>query len=500
MANISRSEAVSAGETPGTVSRRVLLQSALAVAAAGVVARPAHADAGLDVIVIGAGLSGLNAALLLKEQGLRVRVLEGRDRVGGRLESLRSVEGAPEMGGDSILGGYGRMQEMARRLKVPLVDHAGRRDLSPEAHLDPRTVELALGGRVINLRDWPKHPLNAMPADARERFPGRGYFQGVIAQHNPLKSFEDWWRPESRALDVPVYDFFKGLGWSDAAIELNYNTNVQYGTSAHDVSALMWFYVQAWFKLQGERERVAYKASKGNQSIPEAMAAQLPDGVVTGAEVVALRTTTTGVEVHCADGAVHRARRVVCSMPIPTLRWVRFDPLLPPAKLRAIRTVPVMRVTKVVLVPKRPFWREDGLSPAMWTDTAAGEVRALREAEGHDEITCLMAWARGFLADRLDALEPAAASQLVLREYEKLRPAARGQLVAAGYKSWQADRFSGGDWVCWGPGQVIEAVPALKEPAGRIHFCGEHTALSNRGMEGAMESGERAALEVLELL
>jgi len=45
---------------------------------------------------------------------------------------------------------------------------------------------------------------------------------------------------------------------------------------------------------------------------------------------------------------------------------------------------------------------------------------------------------------------------------------------------------------------VTEAVPALKEPAGLIHFCGEHTALSNRGMEGAMESGERAALELLE--
>jgi monoamine oxidase len=505
MANTSRSDAADRRRRAGVgghggLTRRALLQSAAVLAAGAALPRAARAAAGLDVIVIGAGLSGLNAALLLEEQGLRVRVLEGRGRVGGRIESLRSVEGAPEMGGDSILGGYGRMQAMARRLGVKLVDHEGRRDLSPEAHLDPRTVELALGGKVIRRADWPTHPLNVMPDGARDRFPGRGFFQGVIGRHNPLASFEDWWKPQSRALDVSVHEFFKGLGWSDAAIDLNYNTNVQYGTSAHDVSALMWFYVQAWFKLQGERERVAYKAPGGNQSIPEAMAAALRGDVVTGAEVVALRSTGGGIEVTCADGTTHRARRVVCSMPVPTLRWLAFDPVLPPAKLRAIRTVPVMRIAKVVLVPKRPFWREDGLSPAMWTDGLAGEVRALREGEGHDEVTCLMAWARGFLADRLDAMGPQAACERVLRDYEALRPAARGQLEIAGFKSWQSDRFSGGDWACWAPGQVVDAVPALKAPAGQVHFCGEHTALSNRGMEGAMESGERAALELLEAL
>lgn len=500
MANTSRSDvrhAASRGAL-STLSRRELLQGTAALAAGAMLPTAVRAAPMLDVIVIGAGLSGLNAALLLEEQGLRVRVLEGRGRIGGRIESLRSVEGAPEMGGDSILGGYGRMQAMARRLNLKLVDHEGRRDLSPEAHLDPRSVELALGGRVIPRADWPRHPLNAMPADARDRFPGRGYFQSVIAANNPLTQFEDWWRPESRALDVSVHEFFKRIGWSDAAIELNYNTNVQYGTSAHDVSALMWFYVQAWFKLQGARERVAYKAPNGNQSIPEAMAASLRGDLLKNAEVVALRSTGSSVQVTCADGSVHSARRIVCSMPLPTLRWLHFDPLLPPAKLRAIRTVPVMRITKVVLVPKRPFWREDGMAPAMWTDTAAGEIRALREADGHDDVTCLMAWARGFLADRLDAMGPQAAGERVRREYEALRPAAKGQLEVAGVKSWQSDRYSGGDWVCWAPGQVTEAVPALKEPAGLIHFCGEHTALTNRGMEGAMESGERAALELLE--
>ncbi len=202
----------------------------------------------------------------------------------------------------------------------------------------------------------------------------------------------------------------------------------------------------------------------------------------------------------CADGTVYRAARVVCSMPIPTMRWVKFDPILPPAKAKAIRTVQVQKITKVIMVPKKPFWEEDGLNPAMWTDTDAGEIRALREGEDSNEVTCLMAWARGFLADRLDTLGHEAAMASVIDSYERLRPAAKGQLEPAGVKSWQTDAFAGGDWAIWAPGQVIESLPALIEPAGRIHFCGEHTATANRGMEGAMESGERAAFEVAELL
>jgi len=54
--------------------------------------------------------------------------------------------------------------------------------------------------------------------------------------------------------------------------------------------------------------------------------------------------------------------------------------------------------------------------------------------------------------------------------------------------------------VVFGPGQVAEFAGKLHVPHQRIHFCGEHTAVGNRGMEGAMESGERAAIEVLDAL
>ena len=483
---------------PG-LSRRDFVKAGLAAGLGTRVARAAGA-AKTDVIVIGAGLSGLNAAYLLEQLGARTICLEGRERAGGRMLSHPDVTGNPEWGGDSILGAYARMQDTGRRLGLELIDHHARRDLSPEAHRDPSRVELALRGSVIPREQWAAHPLNAMPADARGRFPGRGFYQSVIAEHNPLASFADWAEPKSAAHDRSAYEFFKEIGWSDAAIELNYNTNVQYGTSAHDVSMLMWFFVQAWFKLQSDVARVAYKVHGGNQRFPEAMAAGLTGEVHYGKQVIGIRSGDAQAEVHCRDGSVYQAERVVCSLPIPTMRWVKFDPLLPPAKAKAVRTVQVQKITKVILVPRSPFWEDDGLNPAMWTDTDAGEIRALREGEDSNEVTCLMAWARGHLADRLDTLGPQAAQERVREAYEQLRPAAKGKLELAGVKSWQTDPFAGGDWAIWGPGQVTECLPALIEPAERIHFCGEHTATTNRGMEGAMESGERAAFEVSKLL
>jgi monoamine oxidase len=481
------------------IDRRQVLQGALAASAiAG--AGPLAASTRPDVIVIGAGLSGLQSALLLEEAGASVLCLEARERIGGRLLSSDTIEGNPEWGGDSILGGYARMQDTARRLGVTLIDHAGRRDLSPEAHRDPRRVELALNGEVIRREDWPDHPLNVMPEGARDRFPGRGFYQQFISQNNPLESFLDWVEPESAKFDRPIYEFLKEMGWSDAAIDLNYNTNVQYGTSAHDASMLMWFFVQAWFKFQGDTARVAYKAEGGNQRVTEAMASALKGDVLLGKEVVAIRSGTTQATVECRDGSKYSASRVICSLPVPTMRWIHFDPLLPPLKSKAIATVPVQKITKVIMVPKKPFWEDDGLNPAMWTDSDAGEIRALREGEDANDVTCLMAWARGYLADRLDTLGSQGAMERVLAEYERLRPAARGNLEVAGVKSWQTDPFAGGDWVVWAPYQITESLPALIEPADRIHFCGEHTAIGNRGMEGAMESGDRAALEVMDYL
>ena len=150
-------------------------------------------------------------------------------------------------------------------------------------------------------------------------------------------------------------------------------------------------------------------------------------------------------------------------------------------------------------MPKKKYWEQDGLNPNMYTDGLPGTVIAEHKGEKPEDITSLTVWARGHSATWLDQLEPKDAVTAVLRSIEKLRPAAKGHLEVRAWKSWSRDPFSGGDWAVWKPGQVNAFAREVAKPHGRIHFCGEHTSVSNRGMEGAMESGERAALEVLKL-
>ena len=121
--------------------------------------RRATTAADTDVLVIGAGLSGLHAALLLEENGARVQVIEARDRIGGRVHSLFHLPGAPEVGGNSFGGAYGRVLDRVRQSKLELLDYSPRRTLQPQ-------IELVLGGELIAARALGRPSAQPVPGRA----------------------------------------------------------------------------------------------------------------------------------------------------------------------------------------------------------------------------------------------------------------------------------------------------------------------------------------------
>jgi monoamine oxidase len=470
------------------VTRRSVLKGFAGAAFVPGPGRAAAAGKPPDVLVVGAGLAGLYAAMLLEEMGARVQVLEGRNRVGGRLYTRFDLPGHPEVGGNTIAAGYGRAIDIARRLEVPVIDYAPRMYAGPPP-------ALVMHGQLIAPGDWAASPHNPLPAEHRELLPWQ-LAATRLGAANPLQASTDWLAPSHAELDIPLHDYFLGRGVSDAEISLGYDTNPYFGDSARAVSALMYLFNTRWIAEQRAIGSAAYAVAGGNQRLPEAMANSLKGEVLRNQEVAALESESGRVRVMLRNGATLQAAQVICSLPVSKLRDVHITPGFDGAQRGGIAALRYMRNTLVLLVPEKPFWEQDGLPASMWTNGMLGFVAAQRFGDDPEEVTGLVVNARGWSADYLDRLGPEAAGQAVVKELERLRPAAKGALSVGGFHSWWQDPFAAGDWAVYGPGQVTGLLPEIARPRGRIHFCGEHTAVANRGMEAALESAERAVIEV----
>jgi monoamine oxidase len=449
--------------------------------------RPKRESAMLDVIVLGAGVSGLNTAWLLEQEGLKVAVLEGRQRVGGRVHTLFDQPGHPEMGFGAMFSGYGRGLSAAKRAGVEMVDIRNRMSGGD----DP---VLVLGGQIIERADWAASPANPFPAAHKAVMPWE-LFPRLLAQNNPLKDWSRWMEPSSAPLDISVHEFLKAHGLNDAAIRLAFDTSPYYGTNSYDVSALMYEANEGWAKVVMSIPGT-FAVKGGNEQLPRAMARQLKGNVLLGKEVIGIDNATDAVTATCADGSSFRAKRAVSTLPFSTLRNVRIHPPLEGTQAQAVMTLPYQPLSLAFLTVTSPFWEEENRGPGMWTDGRLGVVNAQHFGATPAEVTGLLVWARGNLAHYWDRMGKEAALKMIVQQIETIRPAARGKIAGAALHSWTGERFNAGDFSYFAPGQLTTIVDTMAKPHGRLHFAGEHTAKSNRGLESAFESSERVAIEV----
>ena len=433
----------------------------------------------VDVIVLGAGLSGLSAALTLKRAGAKVILLEARPRVGGRAYTYNGLPDNPEVGGVEIGDSYVRMHAWAKEFGLEI-----------EPSKFPRGLTLHVGGVTMDASDWAGSKANPL-AEPERGIPPNRLQSHYLRQDVPLARADLWDSPDSAAIDVSISDALRARGASEAAIDL---INIA-GTHNHSdrMSALIpWRSVRLF-----ETETGVGRLAAGTGELPKAMVAELDAAELRlQAPVSDIEVGKRGVRVVTLSGESFQAAQCVCTLPVGCLRDVRIKAPLSTAQREAIDAIEYTKAS-VALMDAEPFWEDDGLSPNMWTDTPLERIFP-RTDRATGNIVGLKVFVNGDGTDAVDALSDQAFQSLAVDTIRRVRPASKGRQLQVRFRhGWGRDPFARGGYAAWPPGKVAAYRSALGEPVDRLHFAGEHMASDAPGMEGAVRSGERAAANAL---
>ena len=476
-------------------NRRQALFTTSAALIAGAAPARAQGIKKYDVIVVGAGLSGLHSAMILEEAGLDVLVIEGRNRIGGRVYTLMNIPGKPEAAGEFIGPNYARMLDATQRLGLELI---GPEDIAPSAKKFYR-----IKNEIITSDNWAHHKLNVLPDEYRDVLPDR-LLSKLSHVNNPLygKPLDDWLKPEYHKYDIPHSQYLREyLKLPEPIIDLmNVTIHSDHIDNTSAMNELRRYAVNAFNSDMGKAnpDKPSWMQIKGGNSLlPAAMAKSLNNEVLLNKSVYGFDDQGDYVSIHCLDGTSYQARQVVCSMPHSVLRDIKFQQRLPKLMEESIDEIDYGISIQVHYAIKKPFWEEDGLPMSIWSDESFERFAVILRGENNTPSSAI-AFVNGNDAYKYNFMSDKEAFAYSMQELEKYRPSLKGALEPIMVQSCHRNVHGSGDWVFWRPGQVKKYANHMRQSHGNIHFCGEHTAVMERGMEGAFESGERAALDTLE--
>lgn len=475
-------------------NRRTFLAAVPAsLLAAPALAAVSRAQETVDVVVIGAGLAGLNAAVNLEDLGASVLVLEAQPHVGGRLRTLRRNGRSFECGATTIGPEYGRIRALADRFNVPLVAPHRRGGMA-----------FHINGVFGASKDWATSAANRTIGWERDILPVQ-LEQNAISRFGKLAVPDAWREKSALRWDVPLDQFYRDCGLSDEAIrliEITSNVEALASTSAlfqmKELQSL-----GSWGAAGGQKNSV-YEAGGtnfhyiegGSDRLPQAIAAGLKRGVRTDTPVSALNMTPDGCLVTCADGSDIRCQYVISAVPFTALSKIRISPEPTGPRAEAIHDAEYMGTTNFFFEVTRPYWEVDKAEPGLITDSPIERVFANKGESG--DVEWLNVWVNGKAARMIDKMGHRSGIDFVMNELFRLRPSMRGAIAFAGMHSWGENPYVTGNKHLFKPGQVSRFGSTIAEPWHRLHFAGEHTRDVEPGMEAAAATGERAAFEILE--
>lgn len=416
-------------------------------------------------VIIGSGFAGLSAAYKLKNAGWNVTILEARNRVGGRVFSYRMPQNTNlicELGAEWVGESHERIKTLCRDFKIPLQKH----------QFDDYLLQ---NGKVSRPNEW------GFSAQAKAAFEKSkaNYEKLTILQQRNLDKL-DWWT------------YLEKIGFtSDDLILRDLMDSTDFGESIRHVSA---FSALAEYAESSPKNEMDYKMIGGNSRLTEEFVKRI------GAENIKLNSLVTEINQRAGlvtvktDTESFRADACICTVPIASLNKIKFNPPLPAAQSEAAQKLIYSRIIKNSVLYENRFWKDENFS--MVSDaTSHFYFHSTQNQAGKEGI--LTAYAIGEKADVLASQSDERRMRKITNDLTDFNTDAPRFAKGIASYAWQRDKFTNGAYALYRPGQWFGIRPILQRPHLKVLFAGEHLADWQGFMEGAIETGEAAAQNLI---